>query len=268
MSQQTLQKQPQLVQSKQQVAPNPQPQGTQQTKNYDLFKKHPSNTPINETIVRKLMDSLTQRNMLSLKPILVNEKMQVLDGQHRLEAAKRLDMPIYYIVEKTAQDMDMILLNANQRTWKLADYHNFFLTQGSPEYRKLDEFTKSHKMNLQEYMKLDNYGRKSINSNNFRHGKFVMPTEEEQKGKLKIWNFAKELISFISKRRSDIPQVLKSVNFQRALISFLKRDDISFEEIKNKVEMKIDIMGARSGMGGYYQMFLEIYNFRRRDPIS
>ncbi len=274
MSQQTLQKL-QTTQHKNQNQPT-QPKLTgqhdqknaQSTMNYDLFKKHPSNTPINDTIVNKLVDSIQQRNMLSLKPILVNEKMQVLDGQHRLEAAKKLNLPVYYIVEKEAQDMDMILLNANQRTWKLADYHNFFLTQGSPEYRKLDEFTKNHKMNLQEYMKLDNYGRKSVNSNNFRHGKFVMPNETEQTGKLKIWNFAKELIQFIGKRRSDIPQVLKSVNFQRALISFLKRDDISLEEVRSKVEMKIDILGARSGMGGYYQMFMEIYNFRRRDPIA
>lgn len=281
MSQQTLQKpQPQAVQQKQPTQTPPQKNSSQQpetkseqilttlqTKNYDLFQKHPSNTPINETIVQKLIDSITQRNMLMLKPILVNEKMQVLDGQHRLEAAKQLNQPVYYIVDKSAQDMDMALLNANQRTWKLSDYHNFFLTQGAPEYRKLDEFVKQHKMNLQEYMKLDNYGRKSVNSNDFRHGKFVMPNDEEQKGKLKIWNFAKELIYFIGKRRSDITQVLKSVNFQRALISFLKRDDISLDEVRSKMEMKIDIIGARSGMGGYYQMFLEIYNFRRRDPI-
>jgi hypothetical protein len=123
-------------------------------------------------------------------------------------------------------------------------------------------------MNLQEYMKLDNYGRKSTNSHNFRHGRFIMPDEEEQRGKLKIWNFAKELIQFIGKRRSDIPQVLKSVNFQRALISFLKRDDINLEEVRSKIEMKVDIIGARSGTGGYYSMFMEIYNHRRREPIS
>lgn len=268
MSQQTLQKSNSQSISQKPSHKDQFPQTPQVTNNYDLFKKHPSNTPINETIVQKLVDSMQQKNMLMVKPILVNEKMQVLDGQHRLEAAKKLNLAVHYIVQKDAEDMDMVLLNANQRTWKLVDYHNFFVTQGSPEYRKLEDFTKQHKMNLQEYMKLDNYGRKSVNSHNFRHGRFVMPDEEEQRGKLKIWNFAKELIHFISKRRSDIPQVLKSVNFQRALISFLKRDDVNLEEMRGKVEMKIDIVGARSGIGGYYSMFMEIYNHRRREPIS
>ncbi len=268
MSQQTLQKASSQPASQKQTHKDQFPQTPQVTNNYDIFKKHPSNTPINETIVQKLMDSMRQKNMLMLKPILVNEKMEVLDGQHRLEAAKKLSLSVHYIVQKDAEDMDMVLLNANQRTWKLADYHNFFLTQGAPEYRKLEDFTKQNKMNLQEYMKLDNYGRKSINSHNFRHGRFVMPDEEEQRGKLKIWNFAKDLIQFISKRRSDIPQVLKSVNFQRALISFLKRDDVNLEEMRSKIEMKIDIVGARSGIGGYYSMFMEIYNHRRREPIS
>lgn len=271
MSTQTPVKQVPLPQPKPQIVSQPQStptQGIQQTKNYDMFKKHDSNRPINETKVRSLMDAITESNRLHLKPIIVDDKMRVIDGQHRLEAAKRLEVAIYYILDKELKDKDMAIFNANQSAWKLAEYHNFFVTQGHPEYRKLEEFTKRHKMSLQEYMKLDNFGRKSVNSNNFRHGKFIMPTDEEQKGKLNIWNFAKELFSFIGKRRSDIPQVLKSVNFQRALISFLKRDDVSFQEFKNKIEMKIDIMGARSGMGGYYQMFLEIYNFRRKDPIA
>ena len=136
MNQQTLQKQSNQsnnqkfnTQPKTAIQEEKVSQTTQVTRNYELFKKHPSNTPINETIVNKLVSSIEQKNMLMLKPILVNEKMEVLDGQHRLEAAKKLSLPVYYIVQKDAQDMDMVLLNANQRTWKLADYHNFFVSQ-------------------------------------------------------------------------------------------------------------------------------------------
>ena len=35
-----------------------------------------------------------------VSPILVNEKMEVIDGQHRLQAQKELNLPTYYIKNK------------------------------------------------------------------------------------------------------------------------------------------------------------------------
>lgn len=241
---------------------------SQQTKDYEIFKKHASNRPINETLVHRLMNSISEKNLLKIRPIVVNDEMQILDGQHRLEAARRLGIPIYYQIEKQSDDIDMIRLNANQNSWRLEDYHNFYVSQGNQEYQQLDHFLKNHSLTLHNFIKLDGYSRKNNRSMVFKNGGFVMPTEDERKAKLATWTRAKELINFIGKRRSDLSVVLRSVNFQRGLVSFLSRNDVEYDELKNRLEIKIDIVGPRAGVGGYYSLFLEIYNFRRREPIA
>ena len=56
------------------------------TNDYNTFKVMPGNRPVNKLHVRRLSKSMEEKHLMS--PILVNEKMQVIDGQHRLEAQK------------------------------------------------------------------------------------------------------------------------------------------------------------------------------------
>lgn len=67
----------------------------EKTKNYSLFKKYAKNRDIDGRHVEKLIASIKTANLLDCEPILVNEKMEVIDGQHRLEAAKSLNLDIY-----------------------------------------------------------------------------------------------------------------------------------------------------------------------------
>lgn len=240
----------------------------QQTKNYDLFKKHPSNRPLVEAIIQRLMTALSEKNDLKTHPLLINTSMQVFDGQHRLEAAKRLELPVFYVIDKHLVDADMVRLNANQSPWKLQDYHNYYVTQGVQDYKDLDVFLKEHSITIGAYMRMAGYARKTNRAAMFKAGKFVMMSEDEKKENLAIWGISRDLIQFVQKRRSDLQPVLKSVNFERGLIQFLAREDVDQKSFRNNLELKVDILGPRCGLGGYYEMFLQIYNFRKRDPIK
>ena len=98
---------------------------TIETSDYSIFKKHESNRVINELALRKLINSIKSKNMLELRPILVDSQMRVIDGQHRLEAAKALRVPIFYLMKKESESLDIILLNTQKR-WSIEDYLNFF----------------------------------------------------------------------------------------------------------------------------------------------
>lgn len=71
------------------------------TREYRKFKLIKGNRIVDENHVRALMKSMRNKDLLI--PIAVNSKMEVLDGQHRLEARKRLayDVPYYW----TGDDM-------------------------------------------------------------------------------------------------------------------------------------------------------------------
>ena len=72
------------------------------TTDYSIFKKINGNRGISHSHVTKLTAAIARRNLLQLFPIIVNEKMEIVDGQHRLWAAKRLKLPIYYEKMKEA----------------------------------------------------------------------------------------------------------------------------------------------------------------------
>lgn len=67
-----------------------------ETKDYNIFKKHPNNREIFHANLEKIKRSIQIKNLLEYRPIIVDKKMQVIDGQHRLEAARQLGVPIYY----------------------------------------------------------------------------------------------------------------------------------------------------------------------------
>lgn len=53
------------------------------TFNYKMFKILKPNRKINNSHVRKLMESISARDLSEFYPILINEKNEVIDGQHR-----------------------------------------------------------------------------------------------------------------------------------------------------------------------------------------
>lgn len=111
----------------------------QSTNKYELFKPVSSNREVDDRHVRKLMEAIRKKNMLHLNPVVVNGDMEVIDGQHRLEAAKRLKLVVYYIKESNIGRNDIAGMNSNKKLWSIMDYVNFFAVEGRKDYQ---EFSK------------------------------------------------------------------------------------------------------------------------------
>lgn len=71
-----------------------------ETRDYSIFKKLPGNREV--SIESGLIDSMQSNGYLKQYPILVDSEMRIIDGQHRLIAAKELNLPVSYeLVELT-----------------------------------------------------------------------------------------------------------------------------------------------------------------------
>lgn len=108
----------------------------QNTTDYSMFKDFSSNREIDEKHVRKLVAAIEKRNLLSVNPILVDKEFRVIDGQHRLEAAKILKVSIFYIVGDVRRD-DISRINSNQKNWSQMDYINYWTIEGKKDYVRL-----------------------------------------------------------------------------------------------------------------------------------
>lgn len=91
------------------------------TTDYSMFKWLEGNRNINEVNKYNLIDNINKNGYIG-SPIIVNENMEIIDGQHRYEACKYLGVPIPYIVVEGLTIKDVITMNNSGRKWKNIDY--------------------------------------------------------------------------------------------------------------------------------------------------
>ena len=68
-----------------------------QTKDYGVFKRLNGNRIIDKTNLKNILESIKSNNLEI--PIIVNEKMEICEGQHRFECKKQLNLPVDFIIK-------------------------------------------------------------------------------------------------------------------------------------------------------------------------
>jgi hypothetical protein len=97
---------------------------------YDKFKIA-ANRDVKESGVRQVMKTLQKDNMLKYNPIQISSDWYVVDGQHRLEATRRLGIPYSYIVLDYAYDVDKVMnLNGIRNTHTVKDKIQIIVKSG------------------------------------------------------------------------------------------------------------------------------------------
>lgn len=104
------------------------------TNNYSSFKKLKGNRSLQkESDINNLVESL--RNFGWIGPAVeVNENMEVIDGQNRIEACKRLGIPVIYEIKEGQGIKECIALNTNKKNWAIDDYVHSYAEQDNKDY--------------------------------------------------------------------------------------------------------------------------------------
>ncbi len=114
------------------------------TSDYGMFKRMIGNRPVKEGHVRRLMDSMKKVGLIP-EPIIINEKFEVINGQHRLEACKRLGLPVYYAIIPGIGEKECIEMNTSIEGWKTFDYILYYDEKGIEPYVILKRLIDEHK---------------------------------------------------------------------------------------------------------------------------
>ena len=94
------------------------------------------------------MESINKIGFIHGKSVLVDKELNIIDGQHRFEACKRLGLPIYYMITTVDPQEAMIELNAQQIGWKMGDYINSWADSGIKCYQTLRDFESTYRFGL------------------------------------------------------------------------------------------------------------------------
>lgn len=237
------------------------------TKNYDMFMKYAGNRPVDRRYVDQLIYSISQENLLEQNPIIVNEYNEVIDGQHRLESAKVLQLPIFYVVRPGAGAREVVLLNNGRKNWKPEDYLRLYAEgQKKESYIYIQDFIKSHGFPLATSLLIIQGPFKEMKEcAAFRDGDFTL--------KIPL-NEIEELCSKVSSvvdliKRHNIKPLHRFVNtsFIRPLVLFLSHDNLNWDLFQQKLEANWFKIGTRPSHNLYIEMFCEIYNIRNQNKI-
>ena len=100
------------------------------TTDYSIFLHVIGNREINKSNVNRLKESI---NEIGLQvPILVNENKAVVDGQHRLQALKELNLPVTYVQSAITKEEHIPDLQVS-KVWTALDYAKRNAAQGDKQ---------------------------------------------------------------------------------------------------------------------------------------
>lgn len=222
---------------------------------YDKFAFIEGNRPVNQAHVKNLETSILAENHLYENPIIVNPRLQIIDGQHRFMVAKNNKLCIYFIVSETMDIESTRLMNYYQRNWSLVEYLNSYMDMGkNDEYVKLSTFIKTYDLPISVSIALlTGMDRRARVPQEFMAGNFKITT----------WTRGVKFAEAIRDWRSVIKtktRIDRSATFVNTLLYMYEKLGIEHEELfKRFVELGTTLFYSDSSKE-YLRQFEEVYN--------
>ncbi|MGI4871370.1 MAG: CHC2 zinc finger domain-containing protein [Janthinobacterium lividum] len=239
------------------AAPVALPGVTYQTTDYSLFHLLPENRAVNRQQVRKLVAQISRKNLLHIKPLDVTADLGIIDGQHRLEAARELGVPVYYRIGEQLGEEDIAILNATSKNWTGTDYLHHWSVKGSPAYQTLAAFMQRHPALSfsNAKMMLSGLGEGGGKADIFRDGKWQVGPEEK----------AEATALLIERVASEVPSFKQAAHtgFVAMVYHCVARvEGFDPKEFMRKILANPRALVPCSGHKQWLTMFGEIYNYR------
>jgi len=232
----------------------------------DRFTLLKTNRPINQNHSTRIATNIKSSTMLC-NPILVNEKMEVIDGQHRVCAARMLDSFVYYIIAN-GYDLEQVkALNIIGEKWNNFDYLESFSDAGLKDYILLRDFIKRHKVfNFSVCLMLCSNLKSADSSKN--NGSRLSPFK---KGVYKIGDL--DIAEKFAMRLKQIEPILKQYNsskFASAMIGlFLDKPKVfKFNDFLDKLKLQPTALVQCANRKQYKELIEKIYNYRRKNKVN
>lgn len=248
---------------------------TFETKEYEKLDKLAGNRTIKRQNVKAKKVLLQDKGFKSTNPVVVNNRGEIIDGQHRRLAAQELEIPYKFTVD-TSLDAENSLeatieLNNSGKPWGIEDYVHAYAEVGNDNYQKLldlkDELETTLSRTLLLYLghkPSSAYSKQTINVGKF---KFTETRAKDARRR------AKELSILLNAVDNPTYKVIvKSEGFYKAYLELSRAKGFKFKIIREQFEkMRYTFLDPRE----LPRTLVETYNYKRQaatklmyDPLN
>ena len=229
------------------------------TTNYELFATMVGNRSTEPARVEKIRKSIKTNGWIP-NPIIVNEKMEIIDGQGRFEALKSLSLPIEYLVVEGIGLKECIVFNNAQTNWTQADYIRSYADNGNENYKML--FSLLHDFNgipqstvIFVANRIGGCEKSTISFGNFKL------TEDWYHESRRILTWLNSLSDLSKKIDGSRTSFLNALAFAFAVAG------VDGEKLITQCKNNFSRISAVTDMNTALESVQAMYNFRAREPI-
>lgn len=226
------------------------------------------NTPESQNRIRRIAESMEVNGIL-LDPIIVTTQMSVVDGRHRVEAAKLAGKGLFYIIDESIANTPRSIFDAERKynidtkSWTKKDYIRGHALYGLESYKIVEHFQKKFPMfSLTEVlMFLNNSGTKHANKRTFADGKYEVNPDNAERGV--------EWASKIIELKDVFPEGYKRSIFIRALLTILEvQPKFDLDYFTKQCKKYPKMLKLQPDKPSYARMVEEIYNMDKKVKIK
>ena len=221
-----------------------------QTLDYDIFKIITGNRPLNNRNYTKIINSMKQQQLLI--PIIVNEKMEIIDGQHRFKACKELGLPVYYIIVNGYGLNEVERANTASAMWNKFNFLDMYIAKGEKNYIEFQSLLEKYKINISDLIKVFSMVQEkniAVLGRNFEKGNFTL---EGQDTVLKFLNDLQDFSFF-----SDC----KSSKFVTAFLKLFFHEKYNHKRMKTALKVNSSALIKKNSYSEYLTLLTnEIYS--------
>lgn len=230
------------------------------TEDYSIFKRLDGNrTSINNRKI-KVIKAIKEVGYVPA-PIIVNEKLEVIDGQARVEALKDLELPVYYIIIPGIGINECIAMNINQTGWSLIDYINSYAENGNVSYMYLQQLFKAYSGMFKTKVILYAVTDTSDGSNeSIKKGHFVCTPES--------YNRAQKILSWLTEFKQPLSRLGGHTEYYYIALAYCYGDpEVDNDRILDKVTaLQANLIPVVSTVQALEQLE-DIYNNKARQRV-
>lgn len=228
------------------------------TDNYDLFDRVKGNRKVVTGQVSKLQASFNANpDLAQAVPIIVNDKMEIVDGQHRFYACKNLKLPIFYFQVKGLKLKDVQTLNSSTKIWSPVDYAKSYAELGNQHYKTYLAYKEKHSLSHSIcVLFMTDAGHKGGGTT----------TESFRRGNFKIGDMA--LANRLAEQLKEINPLFKQADNRHFAVAFKKvamNKKYDHKRMVEKIKKHPKSMLPKSCAEDYIRMLEKIYNNRMGD---
>lgn len=232
----------------------------EKTTNYSMFVKNPEQRPIDERHAKRIGENMQHVGYLPSKPIQCYKKgakLVVVDGHHRLAAAKSLGIPIFYVIESDRSQQTMAAENLLVKKWSGIDFVRLYAARGIQSYKTLLYYVdRGIPHNMAASMMINNSASSGNANTAIQNGTFKIKSTEQI-----------EMVDSILQEFGNKCPAIRSKMFISAISKCILWNGFNYDLFVRRLRENAGMIEKTSNEEQMLTQIEAVYNYRSRQPV-